>query len=201
MSNQGALDLAATRSSAARENAVENAIFRECNVHHNQILSLLEAHSRLVKKIAREEGFDIQDFEDVRQQAALALLEAQQEFDGGRGAKLTTYWLEGKLRPALRRDRAATRFGVELDDENVIFELPAQELEEKEGDQLDEILTPEEWETLGQLSDSAVLAQALGVQRRRAQQKINETIQTLAGSVRARLGLGTGEPLQLGLGV
>jgi len=53
----------------------------------------------------------------------------------------------------------------------VIFELPAQELEEKEGDQLDEILTPEEWETLGQLSDSAVLAQALGVQRRRAQQK------------------------------
>jgi len=50
MSNQGALDLAATRSSAARENAVENAIFRECNVHHNQILSLLEAHSRLVKK-------------------------------------------------------------------------------------------------------------------------------------------------------
>lgn len=167
-------------------------------MNSTEIFELLTNYQHMVRRIARAEGFDPADFDDVRQQAALALLEAQRDFAEGRGACFTTFWLEGKLRPALRRERAAGRFGVELDDENVIFELPAAHQEENEQDQLEQILDEHEWETLGRLRDSAAIAQALGVHRRRAQQKINETIAEMASDIRGRLGIDR-QPVQLGL--
>lgn len=168
-------------------------------MNSTEIFELLKNYQHMVRRIARAEGFDPADFDDVRQQAALALLEAQRDFAEGRGACFTTFWLEGKLRPALRRERAAGRFGVELDDENVIFELPAARPEENEQDRLEDILNEDEWETLGRLRDSAAIAQALGVHRRRAQQKINETIAEMASDIRGRLGIDRQQPVQLGL--
>lgn len=161
-------------------------------MNDSEFLGMLEKHAGLVKKIARDEGFDLGD-DDLRQEAALALAEAARRHDPARGS-LKTAWVEGCLRPALRRWRAGGRHGIELDVEDAP-EIAA--MDNLSDSHIELKLTDEEEAALEEAKDTRVIADRLGVTRRRAQQIAAAAIEKIAASVRARSGDCGG---QLGLG-
>lgn len=154
------------------------------------LLIMLEQYDGLIRKAGRDENFDLGD-DDLRQEAALALVEALQVHNPERGT-LSTCWINLCLKPRLRRWRAGCRFGVELD----VDDAPVIAAQEEEDEKLPE-LTGEENAALDAMRDTSELAQRLGVTRRRAQQIVKASIQEIAAAVRARQGASCG---QLGLG-
>ena len=125
--------------------------------------------------------------DDLFQEAALQFIEAQRDFDPARGIKFQTFFLNGKMQPALLRHRAAQRSG----DDTIVENIPAP-ADFDPASSLDAqlcMLTSQEELTLDAIRDTEQLAARRGVSLRRAQQIQNATISSIAQAVRARLGL------------
>ena len=128
--------------------------------------------------------------DDLFQEAALQFLEAQADYDPGRGIKFQTFFLNGKMGPALLRLRAAHRSGddVQLDD----IAAPAPFDADDSLDARLAMLTGEEEWLLDEVRDTREFAAKRKISMRRAQQIQNQTIAEIANDVRTRLGLDEG---------